>query len=157
VNAPPFEGGHSSATENVAAQSPPPVNTPSIDRNMLAAPASRPLDEAATSAMASHGTAAPPPGSKSATGTSKVFTQPTPIWPSGAQPGVTQPTDAAATSTVPAGGRDHTLIALVAWVLLSGSAAGNLYLFWSYLDVRQKYRAMVRKTARAVGNRFSPA
>ena len=46
---------------------------------------------------------------------------------------------------------------LVAWVLLSGSIAGNFYLFWSYLDVRHKYRAVVRKTARAVGSRFSAA
>jgi hypothetical protein len=37
------------------------------------------------------------------------------------------------------------------------SAAGNIYLFWSYLDVRTKYRALVRKTARAVGSRFSAA
>jgi hypothetical protein len=32
-----------------------------------------------------------------------------------------------------------------------------MYLFWSYLDVRQKYRSLVRKTARAVGSRFSAA
>ncbi len=51
----------------------------------------------------------------------------------------------------------HALTVLAAWVLLSGSAAGNLYLFWSYLDVRTKYRALVRKTARAVGSRLSAA
>jgi hypothetical protein len=44
--------------------------------------------------------------------------------------------------------RDNAALVLAAWVLLSGSVAGNLYLFWSYLDVRQKYRALVRKTAR---------
>jgi hypothetical protein len=54
-------------------------------------------------------------------------------------------------------GRDNTVTVLVAWVLLSGSIAGNMYLFWSYLDVRQKYRSLVRKTARAVGSRFSAA
>jgi hypothetical protein len=42
-------------------------------------------------------------------------------------------------------------------MLLCGSGAGNVYLFWSYLDVRTKYRALVRKTARAVGSRFSAA
>jgi hypothetical protein len=42
-------------------------------------------------------------------------------------------------------------------VLLTSSAAGNLYLFWSYQDVRHKYRALVRKTARAVGSRLSAA
>jgi hypothetical protein len=51
----------------------------------------------------------------------------------------------------------HKAAVILAWVLLSGSAAGNIYLFWSYLDVRTKYRALVRKTARAVGSRFSAA
>jgi hypothetical protein len=51
----------------------------------------------------------------------------------------------------------HRAAVILAWVLLSGSTAGNIYLFWSYLDVRTKYRALVRKTARAVGGRFSPA
>jgi hypothetical protein len=46
---------------------------------------------------------------------------------------------------------------IAAWVLLCGSAAGNFYLFWSYLDVRNKYRLLVRKTARAVGSRLSAA
>lgn len=45
---------------------------------------------------------------------------------------------------------------LLAWVLLSGSAAGNLYLFWSYLDVRGKYQAVVRST-RGLSSRFSGA
>jgi hypothetical protein len=40
-------------------------------------------------------------------------------------------------------------------VLLFASFAGNLYLFWSYLDVRTKYRALVRKSARAIGSRLS--
>jgi hypothetical protein len=46
---------------------------------------------------------------------------------------------------------------ILAWVLLFSSVAGNVYLFWSYLDVRTKYRSLVRKTARAVGSRFSAA
>ena len=33
---------------------------------------------------------------------------------------------------------------LLAWVLLMGSVAGNLYLFWSYLDIRGKYLAVIR-------------
>jgi hypothetical protein len=64
--------------------------------------------------------------------------------------------EAAATQESPRT-RDNAIVVLAAWVLLSGSVAGNLYLFWSYLDVRQKYRALVRKTARAVGSRFSAA
>ncbi len=37
---------------------------------------------------------------------------------------------------------------LLSWVLLSGSGAGNLYLFWSYLDVRNKYRSVVHSAPR---------
>jgi hypothetical protein len=33
---------------------------------------------------------------------------------------------------------------LLAWVLLTGSVGGNVYLFWSYLDVRGKYQSVVR-------------
>jgi hypothetical protein len=155
TNAPPFAKGSTAA--GAAAQSPPPLNTPSIDRNMLAAPAARPLDGATTSATTALGSAAAPLSSTSATGTTNPFMQPAATLPNSQQAGVKQPASPAVTSTAAAGGRDHTVIALVAWVLLSGSAAGNLYLFWSFLDVRQKYRAMVRKTARAVGNRFSTA
>jgi hypothetical protein len=32
---------------------------------------------------------------------------------------------------------------LLAWVLLFGSCAGNVYLFWSYLDIRGKYQAVI--------------
>lgn len=44
---------------------------------------------------------------------------------------------------------------LLAWILLSGSFAGNVYLFWSYLDVRNKYSSLIRKSARSVGSRFA--
>jgi hypothetical protein len=62
----------------------------------------------------------------------------------------TQPAAAASNA------RDRAAV-ILAWVLLFASVAGNMYLFWSYLDVRTKYRALVRKTARAVGSRFSAA
>jgi hypothetical protein len=42
---------------------------------------------------------------------------------------------------------------LLSWVLLSGSGAGNLYLFWSYLDVRNKYRDLVDEAARRISGR----
>lgn len=64
---------------------------------------------------------------------------------------------AAPANTAAAGGKGNAAVLIAAWVLLTGSVAGNLYLFWSYLDVRQKYRSLVRKTARAVGSRFSAA
>jgi hypothetical protein len=37
---------------------------------------------------------------------------------------------------------------LIAAVLsLAGSLAGNLFLGWSYMDARQKYQSLVRRTA----------
>ncbi len=42
---------------------------------------------------------------------------------------------------------------LLSWVLLSGSGAGNLYLFWSYLDVRNKYRDLVDEASRRISGR----
>jgi hypothetical protein len=41
----------------------------------------------------------------------------------------------------------------LAWVLLSGSGAGNLYLFWSYLDIRNKYQGLIRTAGRRLGRR----
>ena len=38
---------------------------------------------------------------------------------------------------------------LLSWVLLSGSGAGNAYLWWSYLDVRHKYRGVVHGSPRS--------
>jgi hypothetical protein len=66
-------------------------------------------------------------------------------------PSATTPPGAA-----PPDGKQQAAV-ILAWVLLFASVAGNMYLFWSYLDVRTKYRALVRKTARAVGSRFSAA
>ncbi len=43
---------------------------------------------------------------------------------------------------------------ILAWVLLSGSGAGNLYLFWSYLDIRNKYHSLVRSAGRKLGRRY---
>ncbi|QDS98927.1 hypothetical protein [Adhaeretor mobilis] len=45
---------------------------------------------------------------------------------------------------------------ILSWVLLSGSIAGNLYLFWSYLDVRSKYSNLVHQSGRVLGRHFSP-
>jgi hypothetical protein len=36
---------------------------------------------------------------------------------------------------------------LVASVGLAGSIGANLFLGWSYIDARQKYRTLVQKTA----------
>jgi hypothetical protein len=83
-------------------------------------------------------------------------------WATGQQgPATTAITGTAPGAANPAGtaapdGRQQAAV-ILAWVLLFASVAGNMYLFWSYLDVRTKYRALVRKTARAVGSRFSAA
>ncbi len=57
---------------------------------------------------------------------------------------------AAQTAAIPAG---PVFPLLLSWVLLSGSGAGNLYLFWSYLDVRNKYRDLVDEAARRISGR----
>ncbi len=148
-----------------------PSNTgaPAISVGMMNQNPNRPLDELAgatgtgTGTPATHastGQTTPP-----ATMNRDIFNTTRPNQQTNGQlagPGQTpnQPSaNAANTATTgsPAGGRDNAFIALVAWVMLFGSAFGNLYLFWSYLDVRQKYRSLVRKTARAVGSRFSAA
>lgn len=41
------------------------------------------------------------------------------------------------------GGNNSPFLFALAWVLATGSGAGNLYLFWSYLDVRSKYQGVV--------------
>lgn len=47
--------------------------------------------------------------------------------------------------TNPAGDSNNQTLfpLLLSWVLLSGSGAGNLYLFWSYFDLRSKYHGLV--------------
>jgi hypothetical protein len=75
-----------------------------------------------------------------------------PKWPAANQlANAKQPSASPVANSAPAKSGDNSALVVAAWVLLVGSVAGNLYLFWSYLDVRQKYRLMVRKSARAVG------
>lgn len=64
------------------------------------------------------------------------------------------PHNRAAQTAAPASESSGSVFPLIlAWVLLSGSGAGNLYLFWSYLDVRNKYRSLVRGATRQLGGR----
>lgn len=149
--------------------SPPNVATPGIDRNMLSQAPGRPLDGSTTPTTGLGGVPAasvstvqgsqqtPAPRDIFATNRPNSATTPT---ANGQQPTTPPQTNLANTNGAANGvssGKDNAVITLVAWVLLFGSAFGNLYLFWSYLDVRQKYRSLVRKTARAVGSRFSAA
>jgi hypothetical protein len=66
-----------------------------------------------------------------------------------------QPQQTAALQTAGTAGATTNSVAplLLSWVLLSGSGAGNLYLFWSYLDVRNKYRDLVDDAARRISGR----
>jgi hypothetical protein len=152
--------------------SPPNVATPGIDRNMLSQAPNRPLDgtAAATTGLGSMPASSVSTGQGSQQPPAKpdIFTMnrqnpATTPTANGPQPANQPPTNlanaggGANVAGTTASGKDNAVITLVAWVLLFGSAFGNLYLFWSYLDVRQKYRSLVRKTARAVGSRFSAA
>lgn len=157
------------ATPNL---SPPNVATPGIDRNMLSQAPGRPLDGSAAATAGLGGVAAA--NVSTGQGSPQTPARPDIFTMNRQNPATTptansqQPTNQPLTNLANAGGapnaagatavgNDNAVITLVAWVLLFGSAFGNLYLFWSYLDVRQKYRSLVRKTARAVGSRFSAA
>ena len=70
----------------------------------------------------------------------------------GTNPNTSQPpaTGNASKPTQPttANGEPQPWVTLLAAILgLAGSLAGNVYLGWSYLDARQKYQALVRRTA----------
>ncbi|QDT72613.1 hypothetical protein [Lacipirellula limnantheis] len=165
---PPLNAGAlGAATPN---SSPPNAATPSIDSRMLTQAADRPLDSLTVpvglggvpATSASSAPSAPPAAPHNIFATNPQNPASTPAATN--QPAANPPSanaagagNAANAAGAAASGKDNAVVTLVAWVLLFGSAFGNLYLFWSYLDVRQKYRSLVRKTARAVGSRFSTA
>jgi hypothetical protein len=150
------EGARESARNGGAAGS------PKIELDMLQQPATRPLEGTESAeAPASNvvGPAFPSPNAPGAASTAQTPNVPTAGaraqgWDWARREGTSQPAGAQPAND---GGGRQTAAALFAWVLLTSSAAGNLYLFWSYQDVRHKYRALVRKTARAVGSRLSAA
>ncbi len=115
--------------------------TPQISRRMLEQPLETNMQDLATS-----------PG-----------TQPTSVnFPAANNQGTSQPGNFGSntipqsqppvfqTATNAAGGMFPLFLS---WVLLSGSGAGNLYLFWSYLDVRNKYRDLVAEFSHKIGRR----
>ena len=115
--------------------SPPP---PEIRREMLDGPANAELR------TANGGLVSPTPASFP-----QSTAQPTaPLPPQSTV--ISQPQTAGPTGGSPSG---SVFPLLLAWVLLSGSGAGNLYLFWSYLDIRNKYRGLIRTAGRHLGRR----
>lgn len=58
------------------------------------------------------------------------------------------------TASTPAGS-GNVFPLLLSWVLLSGSGAGNFYLLWSYLDVRNKYRDLVYDASHKISRRHA--
>jgi hypothetical protein len=161
---PPVGAGGTLPGTGSLAESP---RMPAIDRGMFGLPANRELEGPgptlgpATGAVIPTGaTAAVTPNAGAPAAGSA--TTPAGGWinqPSGGQPaGAATAPAGSAQATAPTGSsaRDKAAV-ILAWVLLFASVAGNVYLFWSYLDVRTKYRGLVRKTARAVGSRFSAA
>jgi hypothetical protein len=158
--APPQPRGQS-ATESDSAPPQLPganvVQAPSIHSDAFNLPADRALEGADPLATASvpGGSIAGAPGGSAGSAPANDAPSAPADWRLDARPAgqpitTTQPAS-------PASDARHKAAVILAWVLLSGSAAGNIYLFWSYLDVRTKYRALVRKTARAVGSRLAPA
>jgi hypothetical protein len=143
--APPSSAGQVAGQSASASSAQPP--TARIGRGMLNEPATRPLDgEGAETA----GAAANGPSDRG-----PLLSQSGPLGStnpllasSGAKETLNGRGNSALDDLASPARRDNAALVLAAWVLLSGSVAGNLYLFWSYLDVRQKYRALVRKTAR---------
>lgn len=137
---------------------------PMITSSMLDQLATRPLDDlspnaASKSGMPLGGASPFTPASGGSPPSSFPFGAPlATAQEASAVGGTTPPPNSALTDAAePLASARSRAAVIVAWVLLTGSAAGNFYLFWSYLDVRTKYRALVRKTARAVGSRFSAA
>lgn len=126
-------------------QSPSPA--PEIRREMLREPADAALvtasGEPVRPTAASFPPNVPPPPAPQHQFPSAPTANPVDL-PAAGQPA---PTATAAANT----GASKTLPLLLSWVLLSGSGAGNLYLFWSYLDIRQKYRDLVRTARRKLG------
>ena len=161
-----WPGGTSPAGSNTnLGVSPPFVAGPAIRDGMLDQSPNRPLEGPGSLAAAPAGTNAtnvstnggnaPPSVTRDIVFPNKQPSSTNPAAQPPSNPLAAQPN--AANGTPNAASGDNAVVTLVAWVLLFGSAFGNLYLFWSYLDVRQKYRSLVRKTARAVGSRFSAA
>ncbi len=138
----PLQAGGASSPpqshEALDANWPATVSTPEIRRQMLDGPARAELQTASgqpvLSASSSPSPSAPAPG-RMPRATS--FAQNTPT--RAAPDNVSSPNE----------GNRSVFPMILSWVLLSGSGLGNVYLFWSYMDVRSKYRGVVHNARSA--------
>lgn len=127
-----------------------PSGVPSIRKNMLEAPADRELR------MASDGRAAMPasysePREVLQENHNNVSPTSNPVTTVASQsPTVEQPSQTPSSSNPNA----QAFPLVVAWVLLFGSGGGNVYMLWNYLDIRSKYRDLVRSAGRKLGRRY---
>jgi hypothetical protein len=136
---PPFTPtvGDDPITPTQAAASP----TPEIRRDMLSQPANAQIQGANGLPIGSQPFGPSQPAAQSVPAASDFG------W--NTKPQAQQQQVPASTSSAPHG----VFPLLLSWVLLSGSGAGNLYLFWSYLDVRNKYRDLVDDASRRISGR----
>jgi hypothetical protein len=102
-------------------------NTPAVTSDMLQQPANAPIE-------ASNGQPAQP-----------TIAMTPPVANQG-PPETTATGSPTTPSAQTAGGNQFPL--LLSWVLLTGSGAGNIYHFWSYFDLRNKYRGLAYSTGR---------
>jgi len=135
---PQLSPARSAAMQNATWPPAPPTHA-TIRKGMLAGPADAPLE----AADGQHLAAVPPPnytqvGSNPATQQKVGYQQP--------------PTHSPANNLM-SGRSDSVFPLLLSWVLLSGSVAGNIYLFWNYFDMRGKYSSLVYDTGRRGGER----
>jgi hypothetical protein len=68
--------------------------------------------------------------------------------PAQSSPQLPMTVNAAKPTQAAASGEPQPWVTLLVVILaLAGSLAANIYLGWSYMDARQKYQALVRRTA----------
>lgn len=134
-------------TTAAAKQPQSPQNVPEIRREML----NRPADEELR--MASHNDSSIMP-----TSISQAESAVNNAAPNAGQLPANMVAQQQPDSRLPANNQSNTgaktFPLILAWVLLSGSGAGNLYLVWSYMDIRSKYRGLVRSAGRKLGRRY---
>ena len=124
-----------------------PSGVPEIRRDML----NRPADEELR--MASHSEAGEMP-----TSVSQPASVAKPVSAATGPPASSTVVQPEAETRLPASGElqagTSPFPLILAWVLLFGSGGGNIYMLWSYLDIRSKYRGLVRSAGRKLGRRY---